>query len=391
MNRTESKTIWNKHFIIALTGYYFLFMSVSLFFIFPVYFEQFKASKSRIGLIMSINSLIIIVIRPFFGKLIDIEGRKKYSLIGIFLMMISYPFFHLIHDAGWLPLLLRAFTGVGWGIGMTAVMTMCSDLAPAERLAHSMGVIGIAGLVSQAVGPALAEELVNKYGFGGLFNAAFLFTLASFLCIYIAPETKFIANNHKNSNEKILQNISLSTFIIICSLPLFHGGGRGAIIYFISLFTKSINIEKVSPFFITFSIAAIITRLGLGDLSDKYGRKKIIFPGIILICFNLILISQINGMTMLYITGFIGGLGQGLFFPALSTYIIDILGHKHKGFAISLYLTLFDIGLGLGTPFFGKIIDMFNYRVMYILTSLLLIIVSTIFMIKAPTPSKQNN
>jgi len=174
-------------------------------------------------------------------------------------------------------------------------------------------------------------------------------------------------------------------------LPLFHGGGRGAIIYFISLFTKSINIEKVSPFFITFSIAAIITRLGLGDLSDKYGRKKIIFPGIILICFNLILISQINGMTMLYITGFIGGLGQGLFFPALSTYIIDILGHKHKGFAISLYLTLFDIGLGLGTPFFGKIIDMFNYRVMYILTSILLLIVSTIFMIKAPTPSKQNN
>jgi hypothetical protein len=36
---------------------------------------------------------------------------------------------------------------------------------------------------------------------------------------------------------------------------------------------------------------------------------------------------------MFVLVGFIGGLGQWLIFLALSTYVIDFLGKKNKGFA----------------------------------------------------------
>ncbi|OGF67436.1 MAG: hypothetical protein A2Y62_18225 [Candidatus Fischerbacteria bacterium RBG_13_37_8] len=359
-------------------------MSVSLFFVFPLFFEQYNASKSRIGLIMGINSLIIIFVRPIFGRLIDIKGRKNISLLGIFIMVLAYPFFHFIHDAGWLPILLRGLVGVGWGIGMTAIMTMCSDLAPTEKLAHSIGIIGISGLLSQAIGPALAEEIINRFGFAGLFNAAIIFAVFSFFCIYYIPEAKLPHMSQSSKKGSFMRQTSIPVFIIICALPLIHGAERGSIIYFITLFAKSINLGRVAPFFIAFSIAAIITRLGIGDLSDRYGRKKVILPGAIIICLNLFIISHLNNSLMLYVTGFLGGFGQGLLFPALSSYIIDIFGTENKGFAISLYLTLLDTGIGLGTPLFGKIADMYNYRIMYVISSLMLLAMTTIFMLKAP-------
>ena len=89
---------------------------------------------------------------------------------------------------------------------------------------------------------------------------------------------------------------------------------------------------------------------------------------------------------MLVLTGFIGGFGQGLIFPALSTYMIDIFGKDNKGLAISLYLTLFDVGMGFGSYFFGWISDFCGYRKMYLLAGAIFLLVSLIFTWKAPSP-----
>lgn len=386
MEEKESiRTIWSRHFFIALFGYFFLFMSISLFFIYPLFFKEFDAPRSRIGLIMGIHSIMAIFFRPIIGRLVDVRGRKKISLLGIGLLILLVPCFHLVSDAGFLPVLLRALTGIGWGISMTAALTICSDLAPVERLAHSMGIIGIAGLLSSALGPLLAEEVVRQFGFGGLFNTSVTLLTISFLCILFTREV-IRPNNRHFQKPLSLRGVSFLVILFMFFLPVFHGAVRGAVVYFIALFGKSIPLERVGPFFVAFSVAAILTRLGIGDLSDKFGRKKVIFPAVTIISLNLFLISQVETFWLFVLTGFIGGFGQGLIFPALSTYIIDILGQENKGLAISLYLTFFDVGMGLGSMFFGWISDLFGYRSMYLFAGIIFFLVGLIFTWKAPPP-----
>jgi MFS family permease len=77
-------------------------------------------------------------------------------------------------------------------------------------------------------------------------------------------------------------------------------------------------------------------------------------------------------------------LGQGLIFPALSTYVIDFLGQGNKGFALGLYLSLFDVGMGLGSPLYGWISDLAGYRWMYVIAGVLLLLSTVIFSLKAP-------
>ncbi len=119
---------------------------------------------------------------------------------------------------------------------------------------------------------------------------------------------------------------------------------------------------RVGPFFAVFSGAAIGTRFFAGELSDRYGRKAVILPAAVLIGLNLFLISQVRSGPMFLVNAFLAGFGQGVIFPALSTYIIDVVGLAHKGFGLSLYLALFDTGMGLGSPFFGWVSDQAGYR-----------------------------
>ena len=87
-------------------------------------------------------------------------------------------------------------------------------------------------------------------------------------------------------------------------------------------------------------------------------------------------------------TGFIAGLGQGMIFPALSTYLIDFLGRENKGLALGLYLSLFDVGMGLGSPVFGWISDVSGYRSMYIAAGCLILLLTAVFTLKAPQIQK---
>lgn len=388
MTLAEPKTFWTRDFILAILGYFFLFMSISLFFLYPLFFERFGASESRVGLIMGIHSLMAIFIRPFFGRLIDVRGRKRVSLSGIGLLIIIVPLFHLVRDAGILPLALRGLTGLGWGISMTATITICSDLAPVEKLAHSMGIIGVAGLVASALGPLAAEETLRRLDFSGLFTLSSIFLGAAFLFILATRESPRAAPEQRQARSSIFRRLSIPTILLIAALPVFHGAVRSAVVYFIALFGRSIPVGRVAPFFFSFSAAAILTRLWIGDISDRYGRKQVIFPAAGIISLNCVLISSVQSQGMFILTGFIGGFGQGLIFPALSAYIIDILGRENKGLALSLYLSLFDVGMGVGSPFFGWISDLSGYRTMYVVAGAILLISSALFSLKAPPPPR---
>jgi len=373
---------------VALVGWQCLFMSITLFFIFPLFLEQFHASKSRIGLIMGIHSIMAILTRPFFGRLLDIKGRKRISLAGMTLLILVLPFYHFIQDAGTLPILLRALSGIGWGVSMTAVMTICSDMAPVHRLARSMGIIGVAGLVAVALGPLLGEEIVRRFGYHGLFSASLMFVVCAFLCILVTREVITPNDGRFSFKPKLSHNLTFISLILVATLPVVHGGVRGSVINFIALFGKSIQLDRVGPFFVAFSAAAIMTRVLFGGLSDKYGRKIILFPAVILISLNMFFIAHVQNLWMYTLAGFIGGLGQGLIFPALSTYMIDLFGRKNKGLALSLYLTFFDMGMGTGSVFFGWISDVRGFPFMFMSAGSIFFFISLIFMAKAPNPQK---
>jgi MFS family permease len=372
-----------KEFIFASIGYFFVFFSISVFYLFPLYLDRFHPSKSRVGLIMGIHSVTAIMVRPLVGRILDKRGGRKGALIGLLLMIAVMPGFYMIQSAGILALALRALNGIGWGIATTAILAICSELAPPDRIAHYLGVIGAAGIVSQAAGPTVAEEVMRRYGFDAVFHTSLIMLVAAVLSIAAIKERR-LTNIRTKIDLRSLSSYPFLILLIIAVMPIAHGAARGTVLNFIALFGASVGFARVGPFFLAFSAAAVLTRLGLGGISDRYGRKRTILPAALLIGINLFWIAGAHSFWGFVLSGFVAGFGQGLIFPALSTYIIDFLGRGNKGLALGLYLSLFDVGMGLGSPLFGWISDRAGYRQMYFAAGCLVIILTALFTFKAP-------
>ncbi len=385
MIQNSKRTHWNRDFGFAMAGYFFLFMSVTVLYLLPLYLDRFHPSMSRLGIIMGIHSVTAIVVRPFLGRVVDERGGRKMALLGIMAMIVVTPAFHLVKDAGPLVLLLRAATGAGWGVALTATIAACADLAPADRMAHSIGIIGVGGIVAGAAGPMLAEELVRRLGPGSLFNSSLVFLFAGLICMLATRDVPRPETDSDIRPGLRLGDRTLLSLAIIAAMTAAHGAIRGSVVNFIALFGASVGFGRIGPFFLAFSAAAILTRFSAGDISDRYGRKRVIFPAAILIALNLFWIAGLSSYAAFLLNGFIAGLGQGLIFPALSTYLIDLLGRENKGLALGLYLSLFDLGMGLGSPLFGWVSDIGGYRAMYVTAGALLLLVSIAFQLKAPS------
>lgn len=387
-----NRSLLSKGFIFASLGYFFIYFSASVFYLFPLYLDSFHPSKSRVGLIMGIHSVTAILVRPLFGRVLDKRGGRIVAIVGMLVMIASMPGFYLLQSAGLLAVLLRALNGVGWGVATTALLAICSDLVPPAQMAHSLGIIGVAGIVSQAVGPTVAEEILRHHSFNAVFTVSLVTLAAALLCIVpikgeAAPKT---------ARSKVEQKPSIVVYplfilFIIAAMPVTHGAARGTVLNFIALYGASLGFGRIGPFFLAFSAAAIITRFGLGGISDRYGRKSVILPSAVLIGLNLFWIAGLHSYWAFVVTGFIAGLGQGMIFPALSTYLIDFLGRENKGLALGLYLSLFDVGMGLGSPVFGWISDVSGYRTMYIAAGCLILLLTALFTLKAPQIQKISN
>jgi len=384
---------YGRDFVLASCAYFFVFLSIAVFYLFPLYLDQFQPSKSRVGLIMGIHSVTAILVRPFFGRVLDKQGGRKVAMAGMFIIMLSVPGFFLVESAGWLALVLRAVNGIGWGVGTTALMAICSELSPPEKMAQSLGIIGAAGIVAGAAGPMLAEEVFRRYDFHAVFVIGIVTAAASLACVFAIREKPRNTGRRAAASSVDIRRHSLWILVIIAVMPVAHGAARGAVLNFIALFGTSIGFGRIAPFFLVFSIAAILTRVGVGDISDRYGRKKVIFPSAVMIGLNLFWIAGLHSYVWFLAAGFIAGLGQGLIFPALSTYVIDFLGRENKGLALGLYLSLFDLGMGLGSPLWGWVSDVAGYRPMYAIAGSLVIVLTIVFTLKAPgaaSPEKQH-
>jgi MFS family permease len=376
--------LFGRDFTFASLAYFFVFLSVSIFYLFPLFLDQFHPSRSLVGLIMGIHSVTAIMVRPVFGRLLDRRGGRKVAIGGLLIMIAGMPGFYLIDSAGMLAILLRALNGIGWGVSTTALLAICSDLSPAHRMAHSLGIIGVAGIISSAVGPMLAEEVLHRSSFYAVFSMSLISLVAAVVFVFGIRAVPLSQEPPKVRQTGHVAVYPMLILLIIAAMPVVHGAVRGTVLNFIALFGAGMGFSRVGPFFLAFSTAAVITRLGIGDISDRYGRKRVIIPSAFLISLNLLWIAGIHSYWAFVLSGFFAGLGQGLIFPALSTYVIDFLGRENKGLALGLYLSLFDVGMGLGSPLFGWISDVAGYRMMYVVAGCLSVVLTVIFSIKAP-------
>jgi len=162
--------------------------------------------------------------------------------------------------------------------------------------------------------------------------------------------------------------IVLATFIALMVLSI-RNYSFGV---FIDPLTKDFGWDR-APLTLVFSISLIVTSLfGIvsGRLSDKYGVKKLMGIGTILLSAGFLLSSQIQHLNHLYFSFFLIGIGgSAIYIPATTT--VTRWFDEKRGLAIGISVAAIAIGMAGFPPLLERSIYAFGWRSTFILIGIL--------------------
>jgi len=361
--------------------------SFSAFFLLPLYILEHGGNQGDIGVVMGIFALASAISRPWVAEMIDRIGRKRSYTLGSILMLAS-PFLYLgIQDplgSAYLPfLLLRALHGVGLAICFTSVFTFIADILPQDRLNEGIGMFGISGLIGIAIGPILAEIMLEHFGFAGLFIVAGI--LSGISLIIHQPLKESAPRGEEESDPTTFFGLfRREKFIVVGLISLLFGVGLAGSGNFVAPLAEERNLGFISAYFFCYSGGAITIRFVNGWLSGKFGENRILPYSIVLYMAGLLLLPLAYNQAVLCVAGILSGIGHGLLFPLLNTMAVRDESASIRGKATGIFTGGIDSGIFAGSLILGYIGDWFGLNVLFLCAGLSMTIALIIFRFRRP-------
>jgi predicted MFS family arabinose efflux permease len=260
---------------------------------------------------------------------------------------------------------------VGLAICFTAAFTYIADIVPAERLNEGIGVFGMSGLVGMAIGPVIGETIVRGFGFSTFFPVtAGMATLGLVLALSL-PES-FVHVSH-DSPQSFFSVLIKRRPLTVAVLAVLFGFGLSASGSFVSPFAKEKDLAFISLYYISYSSAAVLTRVLGGRLADRIGEKRIIPYGQILTGGGLMMLILLGGNTVLALSGLMSGCGHGLLFPCLNSMAIRDEPMSIRGKITGVFTGGIDAGVFVGSIILGYIGDWAGFRALFFTAGLVIL------------------
>ncbi|HUV59256.1 MAG TPA: MFS transporter [Desulfatiglandales bacterium] len=368
--------LYNTSFITMAFSNLFTVSSFGTFFLFPLLITSYGGSKSDIGIIMGVFALSSVLCRPWISNMIDRIGRKRSYTIGCSIMSVL-PLIYLLFRGNlshfYLSLILvRIVHGVGLAICFTASFTYIADIVPEGRLNEGIGMFGVTGLTGLAIGPVIGEIIITEFGSSVFFLAATgMATLG--LIIHLPLSESFVHDSSKSSQSFFTVFIKRK-MLFVALLAFLFGFGLAASGSFVSPFAKEQEIAFISLYYISYSLAAVLTRLLGGRLADRIGEDHIIPYALTLTGGGLLILMFLGGNAILVLSGLMSGCGHGFLFPCLNSLAIRNEPIDTRGKVTGVFTGGIDAGAFVGSVILGYIGQWAGFQALFFAAGLTLII-----------------
>lgn len=338
----------------------------------PAYLTKLGGAEYK-GLIIALFTLTAMISRPFSGRLADKVGRVPVMMFGsgvCFLCSLVYPILSSV--AGFL--LLRLIHGFSTGFTPTGQTAYLSDIIPAHRRGEAMGLLGTAGTLGMASGPAIGGTLANAFGLDVMFYCSSAFGILSILILTGIRETLQEKHTFHVSILKVETSDLFEPRVVApCVVMVLSAYAYGAMFTIIPDFGEFMGIKNKGLLFTYLTIASFLVRLVGGKASDLWGRKPVLRLSTSLIVVSMLIIAFAESKLMLIAGVTLYGFAQGATSPTLLAWATDLSHAHHKGRGIASLYIFMELGIGVGAFMSGLIYsnDAANFAITFSVCSFL--------------------
>ncbi len=328
----------------------------------PLFIQSRGGTNTEAGLMVTLFTFSVLLVRPLAGYLIDHIGRKPVLLVGFVMVLLPCVGYYL-QPGTTLIGVLRVLQGTGFGLQTTAIATIFADIVPPRRRAEGLGYSGVVSSLTSAIGPAIGLWLMAAADFGVLTLVALVLCAAGLLLgVGLRPSRYYdVSPEDAQAGEpvhpleakskepfsffdRLIEKSAIPAAIVLFFLAFDYA----AILTYLAPYAALKNIPDISLFFWIYALCMLLSRPLINWISKKIGVRRIIIPGNIFLLASFLSLVFATTITHFILAAVAFGIGFGIGQPALITIVTDLAPAERRGVANSTFFIAMDLGIGLG-------------------------------------------
>lgn len=277
------------------------------------------------GVIMALDNVLALFLLPLFGKLSDRThtrlGRRMPYILGGTLAAVVLMNLLPVADAArslWLFVVALGLLLLAMGVYRSPAVALMPDVTPKPLRSKGNAIINLMGTLGgvftlAATGLLVTRDATGRENYSALFLAVSILMLAAVVVLLLTIRENRLARevelqNLATQGEDAAQaqadetpstgagfssldpSLRRSLILILCSVSLWFMGYNAVT----TAFTKYVSVQwgydikAASQCLMVATVGAVVSYLPVGFLSSRFGRKRVIQAGVLLLaaCFG---------------------------------------------------------------------------------------------------------
>jgi MFS family permease len=342
----------------------------------PLFAREFGVGATAVGFVVAAFGFSRLFLNLPSGLIGERFGRKVLMGGGLIVSAAGALLTGLSTNI-WVMMAWRLIAGAGSAMYMTGAMSFIADIATPDNRGRLMSLQQGSLLLGTDIGPIIGGFVADTLGYRWpFFIAAMLSCVAAAWVLSRLPETRKTeepATAPEPTRETMKKRgwdfpaiqvlLANPTFVLVSLFTLMvfftRVGSRQTVLPLLAVDEVGMSATQLGFLFTVMTTVNLLLVLPAGAMTDRFGRKAVIFPGTLLTVGGLVMFMFVGETWGFYVAGIILSLGTGVTGPAPAAYAADLAPAGKTGVTMGLYRTFGDVGFIIGPILLGGIADVF--------------------------------
>jgi MFS family permease len=308
-----------------------------------------------------------------------LPGLGRWLMIGGLLLIALIDVASVATSSYWAFLGLRGLGGVGWAMFATVATTAMVGLPAAKRRGRTVSLLLISETSGLLLGTATGGWLYQQAGVTTpfLFEAACMVVAAVTVGCWATLTAEQTTTPQRPQDRRLLTRVLRTPGVLLMAVTnaVLIAIQTGVLVFLfpLYLFQRAGAGPETMGFVVSLSVFGRLVALWLGgSLSDRWGRMRVLMPGLLIYAALLGSASRLTDPTLLGVWSFAIGAASGLVAPIPTALISDQVPRSLQGVAIGWLRTMTDGGQIVGPLLMGYLADAIDLSAPFLFGALLL-------------------
>lgn len=351
----------------VLAAQFFFGLAWSAYLVVPKFLAtELHADPRAIARVTVMSPAMAVLIMPLAILVMDRWSRAwifRAGLVLLFAASIGYVWApHVIPILGF----FQAMVGASYVLSYNASASVIAEEVEPERLGEAVGLLGASNVVTNALATTLAERISGVFGWNAAFETSAAFALWALLL------SSRLRDDRSASRGAVAEPLGpalrgpLGRVLVASALM---GATFSAMFTFYQPYALSLGGKSVSPFFVGFTVTAVLTRVLIGWLGDRYGHREV-SVGAMFAYGTVALATSHLDVNHLWAYGLAFGAAHGVLYPTLNTHGVHAAPSGARGRVFTVYGGAFNVGVVFATLTWGKVASLAGFQPVFMGASL---------------------